>query len=1216
MKKAKIARRIFTVALPFLLIVSLLGLPNGANVYLGTASAASPGESDIDFTRPKRNPVADNATAKSFRFPLDGSWSVALDFGDATDSGTQLGEDVYRPEGTRVYSSADGIVRFAGQADGYGAAAVVEHVTGSETVCTFYGHLSLRLGLEVSPGLEVSKGQLIGYLAYDDEDGGDWSPHLHFGIRKGPHQAGWDYYDCDPPGNIADWYDPTDFISGHQEKPQEESLVSPSDGSYQGRVYWLQNGNLYWVTEYVDNDSNLGATIDGMSSLPGWGWDKMNEFSSDLLVSYSGWPDGVARFIATDSESNGLLISDNKSADVYLTDDGKKLWFPDSAAVEYAGYSMADVIIVTEEVVNLFLETSDDAEQIGRSSTVVVAPGESFSIWVATKNTGTSVWTEGLQYCLGWRSGLESFPNSESLQRITLGLSDNITPDVIKHWTMEEITAPSSPGTYTIVWQMVRENVYWFGDSANIQITVVKRTDPPYTPSTPSGPRCGYTETSYSYSTSTTDPDGDEIKYTFDWGDGTSSETDYVSSDTPVRASHIWSNPGTYDVRAKATDSNGASSGWSSPQTVVIDSLPTLGPSAPTLISPANGSTVPSTSVTFKWNPRAGADKYFLEVNTSSSWDEETRKFYGEVDDVTKTMGDIYLVVSGNKRWFADKAAVEDAGYTMAAVTADFSDDGTTYYWRVKARNTSGWGYWAATWSFINMSQPSAPTLSSPDAADKVAGRTVTFQWTAPSEETVTKYLLEVYTDPDLGEVTRKFYGDVGNVTEYSDTGYPNDGTAYYWRVRAGNDAGWGPPSLSRTFISTAPILSSPADRASASGTSVTFEWEALVGATKYLLEVNEDPGWDEEKSKFFDDVGNVTEYEDTGYPNDGIVYYWRVRAGNDAGWISRSETWSFTNSSVAKPSAPTLSSPKETDGVTAQISGTSVTFTWGASTGANNYWLEVNTSSSWGEGTRKFLGNVGDVTQYEDTGYPDNGTTYYWRVRACNASGCSSWSEGESFINTSRPAPTLTSPEDGAEVAGTSVTFTWGASTGADNYWLEVNAKPDLDFNTNPDLLLGTGPDYWGKATRMYRGDVGNVLSKIVTGFPDDGTKYYWRVRARSDAGWSCWSDNRTFTNGTFTELSAPTLSSPADGATVPGTSVTFTWTALAGAYRYQLEVNSSSFWEKRTRKYRGNADDVTKTVTRFSNDGTRYYWRVRARNAAGWSDWAQSRTLINGPP
>lgn len=69
----------------------------------------------------------------------------------------------------------------------------------------------------------------------------------------------------------------------------------------------------------------------------------------------------------------------------------------------------------------------------------------------------------------------------------------------------------------------------------------------------------------------------------------------------------------------------------------------------------------------------------------------------------------------------------------------------------------------------------------------------------------MTKYLLEVFTDPDLGEVTRKFYGDVGNITQYEDTGYPNDGTQYSWRVRAGNAAGWSDWSESRTLINGPP---------------------------------------------------------------------------------------------------------------------------------------------------------------------------------------------------------------------------------------------------------------------------------------------------------------------------------------------------------------------------------------------------------------------------
>jgi len=87
--------------------------------------------------------------------------------------------------------------------------------------------------------------------------------------------------------------------------------------------------------------------------------------------------------------------------------------------------------------------------------------------------------------------------------------------------------------------------------------------NPPYTPSIPSGPTSGGIGISYSYSTSTTDTEGDQVKYTFDWDDGTTSDTAFVDSGAEAIASHAWNTPGTYQVKVNATDSNGASSGWS-----------------------------------------------------------------------------------------------------------------------------------------------------------------------------------------------------------------------------------------------------------------------------------------------------------------------------------------------------------------------------------------------------------------------------------------------------------------------------------------------------------------------------------------------------------------------------------------------------------------------------------------------------------------------------
>jgi len=104
--------------------------------------------------------------------------------------------------------------------------------------------------------------------------------------------------------------------------------------------------------------------------------------------------------------------------------------------------------------------------------------------------------------------------------------------------------------------------------------TELAPNNPPNTPSLPAGPASGYTGTSYTYSTSATDPDGDQVKYTFDWGDGTTSETGFVNSGTTASKSHSWGSPGTYNVKAKATDSKGVSSGWSDAKAVTISAPP------------------------------------------------------------------------------------------------------------------------------------------------------------------------------------------------------------------------------------------------------------------------------------------------------------------------------------------------------------------------------------------------------------------------------------------------------------------------------------------------------------------------------------------------------------------------------------------------------------------------------------------------------------------
>ena len=86
-----------------------------------------------------------------------------------------------------------------------------------------------------------------------------------------------------------------------------------------------------------------------------------------------------------------------------------------------------------------------------------------------------------------------------------------------------------------------------------------------------SGPTSGKINVKYTYITSTTDPDGDQIYYMFDWGDGsTSGWLGPHSSGNTVEAEHIWTSKGSYQVKVKAKDIYDAESDWSDPLPVSI----------------------------------------------------------------------------------------------------------------------------------------------------------------------------------------------------------------------------------------------------------------------------------------------------------------------------------------------------------------------------------------------------------------------------------------------------------------------------------------------------------------------------------------------------------------------------------------------------------------------------------------------------------------------
>lgn len=94
----------------------------------------------------------------------------------------------------------------------------------------------------------------------------------------------------------------------------------------------------------------------------------------------------------------------------------------------------------------------------------------------------------------------------------------------------------------------------------------------PYTPSRPSGSTNGKAGQEYLYTTSTTDPEGDQVYYFWDWGDGTNSGWlgPYNSGVESCEAKHTWQEKNSYNIKVKAKDSYGKESNWSDPLPITM----------------------------------------------------------------------------------------------------------------------------------------------------------------------------------------------------------------------------------------------------------------------------------------------------------------------------------------------------------------------------------------------------------------------------------------------------------------------------------------------------------------------------------------------------------------------------------------------------------------------------------------------------------------------
>lgn len=174
-----------------------------------------------------------------------------------------------------------------------------------------------------------------------------------------------------------------------------------------------------------------------------------------------------------------------------------------------------------------------------------------------------------------------------------------------------------------------------------------------------------------------------------------------------------------------------------------------------------------------------------------------------------------------------------------------------------------------------------------------------------------------------------------------------------------------------------------------------------------------------------------------------------------------------------------------------------------------------------------------------------------------------------------------LSSPVDSATDQPISGTLTWKLLTGATSYHLQLSK--DNNFGT----------------TIIDQTNLTNLSLPYNT--LEYGTRYFWRVQAKSSTLTGKWSAIWSFT--TLGVLSPPLLQYPGNDTTGVPLSFDLMWSAIQGAKSYHIQVSKSG-------DFNLNTLDSSLIYNSLLVDNleylTKYYWRVATVNDAGQGNWS----------
>jgi hypothetical protein len=409
----------------------------------------------------------------------------------------------------------------------------------------------------------------------------------------------------------------------------------------------------------------------------------------------------------------------------------------------------------------------------------------------------------------------------------------------------------------------------------------------------------------------------------------------------------------------------------------------------------------------------------------------------------------------------------------------------------------------------------------------------------------------------------------------------PDDCTFWYTGeyLQQAGEFNWSTRMLSFAFpgcTSTAAITM-PVPSSTLSGSSANFLWTQGTGSPTYHVDIGSTQGGTDYYSQ---DQGTATQAAVGTLPTDGSTVFARLTQTVGGTPTFTDYTYATLNLGPAIMTSPVN---------TTTLTGPSATFTWRASAVATAYWIDAGSVAG---GNQYYQSGSMPTTTLSATvnSLPTDGSIVYVTLYSLIGGQWMSNAYTYTAYNNASTKGVVTSPAPNSMLSWTSVPFTWSAGTGATAYWIDAGT-------------VAGGNQYY------QSGNLGNVLGTTVSGLPSNGSTVFVTLYTFVGGQWL----SNAYTYTAFNAAAAGgVIQTPVPASTLTSGTVTFTWSAGAGATAYWLDAGSSAGGNQYYQS--GNlGNTLTTTVSGLPTDGSMVFVTLYSFIGGTWTGNAYTYTAFS---